>query len=216
MLSDDNTYVTPRVVVVAPSEEALPMSLVDEDAVVQPTSGLLLGVPAAEATADDTPMTYPAMTIDVLRLVIPTNLSSMLWSGFQAISMMFVGQRLGAAALEQFSLGVTVFNVFGLSLAAGVGSAIDTIASQAYGRDRKSPVIGEVLQRSLVLSVLSLAPVMGIFYGVSCVLHAILHPSMAAGASQFLLWSPPYLLGLLLTGAIRRTFLAQNMPHLVM
>ena len=80
-------------------------------------------------------MSWLSLLHETLAIVLPTDISSFLWMSSQVVTTMFVGKELGSSALAQFSVGIMIFNVCGFSIIAGLGSAIDTIASQAFGRD---------------------------------------------------------------------------------
>lgn len=49
----------------------------------------------------------------------------------------FVGHYNDTVALDAVGLGTSVANVFGVSIVQGLGTALDTLASQAFGGDNK-------------------------------------------------------------------------------
>lgn len=54
----------------------------------------------------------------------------------------FVGHYNDTVALDAIGLGTSIANVFGVSVAQGLATAVDTLASQAYGGNNKRQVSG--------------------------------------------------------------------------
>jgi multidrug resistance protein, MATE family len=167
-------------------------------------------------TTTDCPQSHREMIKELLVILIPADVSAFLWMSAQSITMMFVGSRLGSDALAQYSVGVMVFNICGISVISGIGSAMDTIVSQAYGRDPTSPEIGEALQRALGLCSALVIPCTVFF---ECVLVPLQVPifgeTVGAGSAAFLAWSPIYMVPLLVGASIRRLMLATRAADLV-
>lgn len=57
----------------------------------------------------------------------------------QIITLSFVGRYLGEMGVAQYSASIIIFNMTGFSFIQGFGAAIDTLSSQAYGKNKKSP-----------------------------------------------------------------------------
>jgi MATE family multidrug resistance protein len=108
----------------------------------------------------------------------------------QYITLMFVGTHLGADALAHFSVGITVYNVGGFSLAIGMSSTLDTLCSQAFGRDPRSAETAEHFVLGSAICVLMCVPVMLFYYHSHAALALVFEPSLAKGASVFLRASP--------------------------
>ncbi|CUG88507.1 membrane transporter, putative [Bodo saltans] len=156
------------------------------------------------------------MIKELLVILIPADVSAFLWMSAQSITMMFVGSRLGSDALAQYSVGVMVFNICGISVITGIGSAMDTTVSQAYGRDPLSPEIGEALQRALCLCSALVIPCTVFFEFVLVPLQVpIFGETIGAGSAAFLAWSPIYMVPLLVGASIRRLMLATRAADLV-
>lgn len=190
---------------------------------VDEVTELTVCVPSAQSASPtvadddaDSLQSYTALTKEMLAIMIPTDISSILWMSSQTITMMFVGRMLGATAMAQYSVGIMMFNIFGVSIITGIGSAIDTLASQAFGRNPLSPEIGEVLQRALLVNMLLLAPVTLLFHFVVAPLQVRLFgEDIGSGSALFLKWSPIYLVFILVGATIRRVMLATRAADLV-
>ena len=74
--------------------------------------------------------------LSILRIAFPVDLSALLWVGSQSLTVVFVSQSLGSHALAEVSVGMTVFNLCGMSIVSGLGSVLDTLVPQAFGRGR--------------------------------------------------------------------------------
>lgn len=164
----------------------------------------------------DVPQSTRDMLWELMSILIPADVSSFLWMSSQSVTMMFVGSRLGSDALAQYSVGIMVFNIFGISILTGIGSAMDTVVSQAYGRDPLSPEIGEALQRALCLCSALLIPCTLFFEFVLVPLQTVVFGTVVgSGSAKFLTWSPVYLIFILVGSSIRRMMLATRAADLV-
>ncbi|KEG14169.1 membrane transporter protein [Trypanosoma grayi] len=150
-----------------------------------------------------------------LEILLPTDVSSILWMSSQAVTMMFVGHHLGAIGISQYSAGLLVFNVMAMSVVSGLGSAIDTLGSQAFGQDPRSPMVGETLQRALILN-LVLWVIMSIFFVNSKhVMLLAFGDIVGEGAARFLAYCPPYFMAQAISGTFSKTLFAQRLPGVV-
>ena len=65
--------------------------------------------------------------------------------------------RLGSLPLAAVALGASFYNVTGLSVGLGLLSALDTLASQAYGAQKHKQIIEAVYQSIFMMILLVLA-----------------------------------------------------------
>ncbi|EAN78617.1 membrane transporter protein, putative [Trypanosoma brucei brucei TREU927] len=155
------------------------------------------------------------LLIQTLKILIPTDISGILMMASQTITLMFVGNHLGEKGMSEYSAGLLVFNVLAMSIVCGLGAAIDTISSQAYGHDPHSPLIGETLQRALVID-LVLWALMSIFFITSKPFMVFsFGEGLGEGGALFLAHCPLYLLAQIVSGVVSKTLLAQRQPSLV-
>uniref|UniRef100_A0A7S1PNW8 Membrane transporter protein n=1 Tax=Neobodo designis TaxID=312471 RepID=A0A7S1PNW8_NEODS len=165
-----------------------------------------LGVP--------THLSVSGMLVDLFRLFIPATATTILYFCNQAITMMFVGQTLGVEELAYYAVGISVFNIVGLSIGLGMATALDTLCSQAYGRDKKGPEVGILLQRGLVVC-LSLASLVIVgFFFVTPLVSSVFGPKLGAGIALFLKSSPLYLVALICNFCVQKSLQAQQLAIL--
>ncbi|ORC92760.1 membrane transporter protein [Trypanosoma theileri] len=152
---------------------------------------------------------------ETVKIVLLTDLSSVLWMSSQMITMVFVGNNLGVDGMSQYSAGLLVFNVMAMSIVSGLGSAIDTICSQAFGQNPRSPVIGETLQRALIINFLFWIIMSFIFLNSNGIMVYIFGSTVGEGSSRFLANCSLYLLSQIITGTINKILFAQRLPEIV-
>ena len=153
------------------------------------------------------------MLLRLLKLAAPSILGSVLYFLVPALTQSFVGRRLGSNALAQYSVAVTAFNVLGLSIGFGLMSALDTLASQAFGRHPLNPEIGELLQRSLLVNVALCIPLCSLLWWAEPVLIPVYGAELAVGAAAVLKYSAVYLPFTLANNAMCKVLQAQNVPR---
>ena len=158
-------------------------------------------------------ITVYEMVLEHLHVAIPTIVSVLVMVSSQAFMMSFVGQRLGYLPLAKFSIGLSVFNVCGASLGVGFSSALDTLAPQAIGRNRRTPEVGEQFQRAMLFNTVFFLPVTLLFYGLQPLLLRIFGETLGSGASEFLRASPPYLYLLWMGWVVGKLFSAQKLAQ---
>ncbi|KAG8347053.1 putative MatE [Trypanosoma vivax] len=152
------------------------------------------------------------LLVQTLEILIPTDISGILMMASQTVTLMFVGHHLGEKGMSQYSAGLLVFNVTAMSIVCGLGAAIDTISSQAFGKDSHSPVIGETLQRALIVDFI-LWVFMSIFFMTSePMMIYFFGEELGTGAATFLSHCPIYLLAQIVSGVISKTLYAQRQP----
>lgn len=168
-----------------------------------------------EENPQDVAMPTKQLFTQTLRILIPTDVSSLLWMSSQTITMYYVGKYLGGVGTAQYSASIIMFNMCAFSIIMGFGAAIDTLSSQAYGADPKSPEVGETLQMALALN-FALAILFSIFFYYSePVVCYIFDADVCVGAAQFLRYSHLYLFGQVVSGVMSKTMYAQNLPEVV-
>jgi MATE family multidrug resistance protein len=124
--------------------------------------------------------------IELWKVAIPGAIASFFWNSTNFAVTMIVGQRLGAEKLEALTSGTTVYNVCAVSIGIGLISALDTLASQAFGRDPKTKELGELMQRSLIIVGLFAIPVFIFFHFSEQILAMVFSKTLAAGAGTYL------------------------------
>ena len=172
---------------------------------------------ACVASAHETisPHASRAMMLkQVARIAVPASLNSLLFFAGSTITMMFVGQTLGVVSMAQFSVGIVVYNICGYTLGVGLAAALDTLVSQAFGRNPQSPEIGESLQRALLVNVVVAAPIIGFFLLCEPLLIFVFGKEMGSGAAVVLRCSPLNFLVQTMGSVVSRTLCAQKQAHL--
>jgi MATE family multidrug resistance protein len=161
-----------------------------------------------------THLTVTGMLSDLFRLFIPATATTILYFCNQAITMMFVGQTLGVEELAYYAVGISVFNIVGLSIGLGMATALDTLCSQAYGRNKEGPEVGILLQRGLVVCLsLAVFVVLG-FSFVTPMLSDVFGPKLGPGIAVFLTHSPLYLFALIVNFCVQKALQAQQLAIL--
>lgn len=163
----------------------------------------------------DQPIPISKLCTDTLRILIPTDVSSLLWMSSQTITMINVGQKLGEEGTAQYSAGIVIFNMCGFSFIQGFGAAIDTLSSQAFGRNSKAPEVGEILQMAMVLNLLLGTIFSILFMNAEPVVCLAFAPSVCSGAARFLRYSPPYMYAQIISGVMSKSMYAQKLPEVV-
>ena len=161
---------------------------------------------------------YVEPSMDMIRkivaLALPTIVANVLWFMQQALAQSYVGRRGGDEALAQWTVGISIYNVAGLSLGIGLAAALDTLASQAYGRSAVNPELGELLQRSILLDIVISLPFVALFQCTRPILEPVYGEELALGASQMLSWCVVYLPLNIVNNSIIKVLQAQNLPEL--
>ncbi|KAH9589302.1 Multi antimicrobial extrusion protein [Trypanosoma melophagium] len=152
---------------------------------------------------------------ETVKIVVLTDLSSIFSMSSQMITMVFVGHHLGADGMSQYSAGLLVFDVMAMSIVSGLGSAIDTICSQAFGQNPRSPVIGETLQRALIINFMFWIVMSLVFLNSNGIMVYFFGETVGEGGSRFLANCSLYLLSQIISGAINKILFAQRLPGVV-
>ncbi|KPI83826.1 putative membrane transporter protein [Leptomonas seymouri] len=163
----------------------------------------------------DRPLTTKELWYKTLRILIPTDVSSLLWMSSQTITLAYVGRYLHKEGTAQYSASIIIFNMCAFSFVQGFGAAIDTLSSQAFGANPKSPEVGETLQMALALNC-ALGLLFSFFFLYSRPLVcAVFEKEVCMGVVQFLRYSPPYLFAQIISGVMSKTMYAQKLPEVV-
>ena len=101
-------------------------------------------------------------------LSLPAIFSYVLFVAIGTICILFAG-HLGELELAAMSLGLSVVNVCGVAVGFGLGTALETFCSQAYGA-KNFRLVGIVLQRGIIIFCLSLFPVFALWINIENVL----------------------------------------------
>ena len=164
---------------------------------------------------DQTDSELPTLQVlfKLWRIAAPAMVASFFLFASQMITTMFVGHRLGAKDLEYMAAGVTSFNVCGISIGIGFVTALDTLASQSYGRDPEGKEIGELLQRALFVCGLLAMPCITLFVFAQPVLNLVFSAELAAGAAIFLHNSYIYLMAVFVHSCLMALINACGLTH---
>ena len=141
----------------------------------------------------------------------PASASNFLLFVNQTVTLMAIGRALDTNAQATYSVALSVYNVLALSLCLGMATAIDTLASQAFGRDPRSPEVGELLQRSVVICLAVSVPVVGVFFVSGPLLAFVFGPDLGHGAAALLRLMPPYFVFNTLNYCIMKCLQAQQL-----
>jgi len=121
----------------------------------------------------------------LVRLAGPLTLSYVIEFGLPIVTYMAVG-RLGVEELDGLSLGIMTGNITGIALVAGLMTAMDTLASQAYGA-RNFKRVGLLAQRAAVICLTLSVPVVLLWWNIGAVLRRLgQDPAVCAHAARFL------------------------------
>jgi hypothetical protein len=103
-------------------------------------------------------ISYRASMKLLLPLAIPSMVAVALGFALSAMTFAFLGKWIGTDAMSSASVGFYFMCIAALYPLTGVAFAVDTLCTQAYGRDPNSTVQGAVAQRSLVVSTVLMIP----------------------------------------------------------
>ena len=112
-----------------------------------------------------------------VKLLGPTALGFVLSDLVVFTSLIFCGHypKDTALVLEGAALGNSIMNITGFLVMFGMGSALDTLAAQAYGA-RSYKKIGVYLQRGILIHALGLLVVLGLWANLDSILNFLQQP----------------------------------------
>ena len=112
-----------------------------------------------------------------LKLFGPIALGFVLSILLLTTSLVFCGHypKDTALVLEGAGLGLSILNLTGFLVMNGLGSALDTLAAQAYGA-RSYKKVGVYLQRGILIHALGLLVVLGLWINLESILNLLHQP----------------------------------------
>ena len=113
----------------------------------------------------------------IFRLVWPTAISILLQQFLFVASLTFCGHINEGSSLELDAVGlsISIINITGITTAVGLGTAIDTLAAQAWGAGNKKAV-GILLQRGILILSLAMVPVYALWLNLDTILTYLRQP----------------------------------------
>ena len=117
-----------------------------------------------------------------LRLSVPIGLGFLLGTLLGTTAIIFCGHypKDTALVLEGAGVGFTILSLTSLLVMVGMGSAMDTLAAQAYGAGSYKKV-GVYLQRGLIIHTLALLVVLAIWLNLESILNLLHQPPCVVG-----------------------------------
>ena len=117
-----------------------------------------------------------------LKLSVPIALGFLLGTLLLSTSLIFCGHypKDTALVLEGAGVGFSILNLTGFLVMNGMGSAMDTLAAQAYGAGSYKKV-GVYLQRGLIIHTLALLVVLAIWLNLESILNLLHQPPCVVG-----------------------------------
>ena len=115
-----------------------------------------------------------------MKLFVPGALGFVLADLTVFTSLLFCGHypKDTALVLEGAALGNSIMNITGYLVMLGMGSALDTLAAQAYGA-RSYKKVGVYLQRGILIHALGLLVVLALWLNLESVLNLLHQPPCA-------------------------------------
>eukprot|EP00759_Apiculatamorpha_spiralis_P028970 PhF_6_TR31405/c0_g1_i3/m.46025/K03327/TC.MATE, SLC47A, norM, mdtK, dinF; multidrug resistance protein, MATE family len=155
--------------------------------------------------------TDTAILKSVVFTALPMTASQLLFFSNQAITMMFVGNFLGTDMLAAYTMALSVFNVSGQSLAVGFLACLDTLCSQAYGRNPQGTEVSLWMQRGMLVGTM-MATLLGLLF---IILGPILKPIFPSDIGEpvvlFLRYMVAYLIISIVNISMRRGLQSQGL-----
>ncbi|KAG5475829.1 hypothetical protein CUR178_03542 [Leishmania enriettii] len=153
-------------------------------------------------------------TMDLLYLGTPAAISIVFTFSMSAVPLAFVGSYLGPRQLTGASIGFFLINTVIIYPMIGLTFALDTLCSRAYGRNPSSPEMGLVLQRGALIHLIILLPLCVCIYLLRGILVPLYGEALALEAGEFLLYSPLFLIPVVLFIAMNKFLNNQMQPHI--
>ena len=155
---------------------------------------------------------FKTESLTLVRLAWPTVLAFLLEQMIYMVSVAFCGHidETSSVPLDAAALGASVISITGFSLFIGMGSALDTLASQAWGAKNYHKV-GVYLQRCILIFTLAMVPVYSLWFNIESILN-LLHqpPCVVEQATEYIHIYSASLPAFVLYSVLQRYLQAQN------
>nr|XP_054503075.1 multidrug and toxin extrusion protein 2-like [Agelaius phoeniceus] len=154
--------------------------------------------------------------LELARLAGPVFFAQLLGFLISVVSSIFCG-HLGKAELDAVTLAVSVINVTGISIGAGLASACDTLMTQTYG-SKNLKQVGTILQRGILILLLFCFPCWALFINTESILLLIRQdPEVSRLTQLYVMIFIPALPAAFLYQLLTRYLLSQEiiMPQVV-
>ncbi|TPP47572.1 MatE family protein [Leishmania donovani] len=155
-------------------------------------------------------------TMDLLYLAVPAAVSICFTFSMSVVPLSFVGRYLGPRQLTGASVGYFLLSILITYPTIGLTFALDTLCSHEYGRNPLSPEMGLVLQRGALINLIILIPLCVCIYTLDSILVPLYGKVLAEEAEEFLLYSPLYLIPMVLFISMNKFLNNQMQPHIPM
>ena len=150
--------------------------------------------------------------VTTLKLMWPTAVAKLLQQILMFTSVAFCGHidATSSVTLDAAALAVSVIDITGMTLATGMGTALTTLASQAWGAKNYHKV-GIYLQRCILIFALAMVPVYSLWFNIESVLN-LLHqpPCVVEQATEYIHIYSASLPAVFLFVLLQRYLQAQN------
>ena len=155
---------------------------------------------------------FQTEALAILKLAWPTAVAYILEQVIFIVSVAFCGHidATSSAPLDAAAFAVSVINITGMSLAIGMATALDTLATQAWGAKNYHKV-GVYLQRCILIFTLAMVPVYSLWFNIESVLN-LLHqpPCVVEQATEYIHIYSASLPAVFLFVLLQRYLQAQN------
>jgi MATE family multidrug resistance protein len=149
-------------------------------------------------------LTWKSVAITLTCDAVPIAANMLTFFITQAVTLAFVGHRLGTNMQAAFAIGLSLFNVSGMSITIGFLSALDPLCSQAFGRDPTGKELIPIAHRGVWLGLILTLPFIALFFTARSMLVQAFGEELGGGASEFLCHMPAYfILNTLSFGVLR-------------
>ncbi|XP_056297125.1 multidrug and toxin extrusion protein 1 [Pseudoliparis swirei] len=128
------------------------------------------------------PVGFKTEIKELSKLAAPVVIAQLMVFAVSFVSTIFCG-HLGRKELAGVSLAISVINVTGVSIGAGLASACDTLMSQTFGSNNLLRV-GVILQRAILILLLACFPCWAILVNTEGILLAVRQEPEVARLSQ--------------------------------